>query len=70
MKIALPILEQASLEECDELQDLWASLLTSAVDPNFDGSVRTAYIDILKQVEVMDVHILQAVYRAYEQTRV
>ena len=32
-KLALPIIENASLEEDDELQDLWANLLASAVDP-------------------------------------
>jgi hypothetical protein len=65
----LPILEYASLEDDDELQDLWASLLASAADPNFDGTLRSAFIDILKQLEVIDVHILQTIYRRYEAIR-
>jgi hypothetical protein len=55
-KIALPIIESASLESDDELQDLWANLLASAHLPNV--SVRSAFIDILRQLEVVDVHIL------------
>jgi hypothetical protein len=66
-KLALPIVEHASLEDNDELQDLWANLLASAVDPKFEGLIRAAYIDIIKQLEVVDVHILNAVYESYEQ---
>lgn len=64
-KIALPIIENASLEDNDELQDLWARLIASSVDPNFDGTLRTAFIDILKQLEVIDVHILNYIYNKY-----
>jgi hypothetical protein len=66
-KLALPIIEHASLEDNDELQDLWANLLTSAVDPKFEGLIRSAYVDIIKQLEVVDVHILDAVYERYRQ---
>jgi len=64
-KLALPIIEHASLEDNDELQDLWANLLVSAVDPEFKGVIRSAYIDIIKQLEVIDVHILQFVFDSY-----
>jgi hypothetical protein len=65
-KFALPIIENASLEEDDELQDLWANLLASAVDPNFKTTIRSAFIEILKQLEVVDVHVLNAIF---EETR-
>ena len=65
-KIALPIIENASLEENDELQDLWAYFIASSVDPNFDGTLRAAFIDIIKQLEVIDVHILNFIYDVYE----
>src|SRR6266566_1420752 len=58
-KLALPIVEHASLEDNDELQDLWANLLASAVDPKFEGLIRSAYIDIIRQLEVVDVHLLR-----------
>lgn len=66
-KLALPIIENASLEEDDELQDLWANLLTSALDPNFNGKVRAAHIDIIKQLEVIDVHLLNFIFKNYKQ---
>lgn len=65
-KLALPIIEHASLEDNDELQDLWANLLASAVDPKFDGLIRAAYIDIIRQLEVVDVHLLNVVYESYK----
>lgn len=61
-KIALPAIEQASLEENDDLQDLWANLLTSAHDPSLNNVVRSAFVDILKQMEIVDVHVLNFVY--------
>lgn len=61
-KLALPIIENASLEEDNELQDLWAQLLASALDPAFKGRLRTAFIDIIKQLDVTDVHILNTIY--------
>lgn len=64
-KIALPIVEHASLEENDELQDLWACLIASAVDPSFKGQIRAAYIEILRDLEVNDVHILEYIFRRY-----
>jgi hypothetical protein len=64
-KLALPIIENASLEEDDELQDLWANLLASAVDPNFNKPIRTAYVDIIKELEVIDVHVLNFIYWDY-----
>jgi hypothetical protein len=62
-KLALPIIENASLEEDDELQDLWANLLASAVDPNYNSQIRSAYIEIIKQLEVVDVHILDFMFK-------
>ena len=66
-KLALPIVENASLEEDDELQDLWANLLASALDPNFEGRIRTAFIDILKQLEAADIRILYTIFLVYKE---
>lgn len=63
-KIALPIAEHATLEDNDELQDLWARLLVSAINPS-DAPVRAAFIDIIRQLEVVDVHILNFVYSRF-----
>jgi len=66
-KLALPIIESASLEEDDELQDLWANLLTTALDPSFKRTIRSAFIDIIKQLDAVDVRILHFIYDWNEQ---
>ena len=47
------------------MQDLWANLLSSALDPNFEGTLRSAFIDIIKQLEIVDAHILSYLYHSY-----
>ena len=61
-KIGIPAIESASLEENNELQDLWANLLASAHDPGLNGVVRSAFVDIIKQLEIVDVHVLNYAY--------
>lgn len=63
-KFALPVLENASLEEDDELQKLWAELLANAMDPKFHNVPRMAYIDIIKSLTPLDVKILEAIFEA------
>ena len=43
-KLLLPIFHHASIEDNDELHDLWARLLVTATDPSAN-SVRSGYID-------------------------
>ena len=65
-KLALPIMENASLEEDDQLQDLWANLLSAALDPNFDGMLRGAFIGMIKELEILDAHLLNFLYNWYQ----
>jgi hypothetical protein len=64
-KLAIPIIENASLEENDLLQDLWAKLMSSAQGKESSIEVRSAFIDIIKQLEVIDVQILNAMFDGY-----
>ncbi len=68
-KFAFPIIEHASLEEDDFLQDIWAKLLVTSIDPSKE-SPHIAYIDIIRQLDPLDVKIIHFVYlqykRAYE----
>ena len=64
-KLAIPIIENASLEEDDLLQDLWAKLMSSAQGEESSIVVRSAFIDIIKQLEVIDVQILNAMFDGY-----
>ncbi len=63
-KIALPIIENASLEEDDLLQDLWAKMIASAQDSETKEKVRSAFIDIIKQLESRDVLFLNELYQS------
>lgn len=64
-KLAIPIIENASLEENDLLQDLWAKLMSSAQGKESSNAVRSAFIDIIKQLEVIDVQILNGMFGGY-----
>lgn len=65
-KAIIPIFELASLESDPELHELWAQLLTSFADPDMLGKVRTAFIDIIKQLEPIDAKTLQVIYTLYQ----
>jgi len=62
MKLAIPLLQAASLEEDDELQDIWANLLVNAADANSGVEIRRAYISILEELTPLDVRILSTIY--------
>lgn len=64
-KLAIPIIENASLEDNNLLQDLWARLLSSAQGKESSNTVRSAFIDIIKQLEVIDVQMLNAMFDGY-----
>ncbi len=58
-KVIVPLLEAASNESDETLQDMWASLLANAMDPNKDTSLQRIFIDTLGQMEPVDVLIFK-----------
>ena len=62
MKILIPILQGATLEENDSLQDIWANLLVNAANASFGEEVRSSYISILEQLSPLDAQILNTLY--------
>lgn len=64
-KLAIPMIESASLEENDELQDIWARLLVSAMDPAHKHKVRAAFIQIIRELEALDALTLSSIYDLY-----
>lgn len=64
-KIAVPLIENATLEDNDELHDLWATLLANAMDPSSPDEVVATYISILKELRPIDVAILKMAYEEY-----
>lgn len=62
LKLLIPIMQGASLEENDDLQDRWAALLVNAANANFRSEVRRSYAAILEQLTPLDAHILDVLY--------
>lgn len=55
--VALRIVEEATLEDDNFLQDQWARLLATAMDPN-GVPVKRSYIGIMRELEPLDARLL------------
>lgn len=70
LKLAIPLLEAASLEDDDYLQDLWAKLLVNAANGGSRITLQRAYIAVLEQLTPLEAAILQKMYALpYDETR-
>jgi hypothetical protein len=65
LKVLLPSLEYASLEEDDFLQDHWATLLTRAADPKHKNNMLPVFVEVLKQLSTIDARLLADIYGDY-----
>lgn len=64
-KIAVPLIENATLEDDDELHNLWAALLANAMDPNSRTVITRNYVTILKELQVFDARILNILFEEF-----
>jgi hypothetical protein len=64
MKITIPLLQAASMEDDDNLQELWANLLVNAADKDSGVEVHRNHITILQDLTSFDARILQKAYSA------
>jgi hypothetical protein len=62
MKVIIPLLEYAAVEDNDELQNQWANLLVNFSNGLSGVSMQLAYVEILKSLSPLEVKILSAVY--------
>jgi Abortive infection alpha len=69
LKLAVPLIQNATLEEDDFLQDRWAALLVNAANANFDIEIRRAYLGMLAELTALDVEILEAIYTLPDETK-
>jgi len=60
LKISTPLLENASLENEEDLQNKWANLLANSL--TWEKNITPAYIEILKELSTLEVHILDKIY--------
>jgi hypothetical protein len=61
LQFAVPLVEAASLEGDDYLQDLWATVLVNAADETVEVQLRRAFISILEDMTSLDVQILRVI---------
>jgi hypothetical protein len=61
-KIWMPILQSASLEDDEFLQEQWAALLANAADPRSDNQDLASFARILEQLTSRDAKFLKALY--------
>jgi hypothetical protein len=58
LSIVEPILLAAAPESRDELQDIWARLLAAAADPVRAKAFRNTFIQVAKQMDLLDAAVL------------
>ncbi len=68
LKVMIPLLSEATIEEDDDLQDMWARLLVNAGDADHDVEVRRAFVSILRDFGSLEARIMQGIY-AYPQEK-
>jgi len=64
LKLLLPIIENASNEKEDNLQDIWANLLANAATQDATNKVYPSFPAILKELTARDVKFLDALFEA------
>lgn len=70
MKIAIPLLQGASLEDDDDLQDRWVNLLVNAATVESGIGVIPIYSEILSHLTPLEALILDKIYALpYDQMR-
>ena len=62
IKTLAPLLEYCSLEEDEDMQTKWASLLANAANPEFKDDIYSSYIEILKQLSPLEAKILDFLF--------
>ncbi|MBX7156608.1 MAG: Abi-alpha family protein [Bacteriodetes bacterium] len=62
LKVLYPLLENASLENDQDLQELWANLLSNIVQVNAPDLIQNSAIKILKSITNDEVRILKYLY--------
>ena len=60
-KIALPLIEHATMEHEDDLHELWENLLASALDPS-EEEVKRTYVSVLGELSAKDAQALKRLY--------
>jgi hypothetical protein len=63
LPVLMPVLEGASLQEEDSMQEVWANLLANAADPRRVAPVAATFPVILRELSLHNVRLLNAIDR-------
>ena len=61
LKVLVPLLENGSLEEEEDMQNRWVALLANAANPEFKEEIRPSFIEILKELSPIEALILDTI---------
>lgn len=64
LSIGVPLIEAASLEENDELQDVWAQLLANCGNADSGVHLKRAYVTILQDMGPLEAKLLDRIANA------
>ena len=62
LKLAIPLLQGATLEDDDSLQDRWAQLLVNASNADAGLTVHRSFLSILEELSPLEAQILDTLY--------
>jgi hypothetical protein len=63
LRVLMPALEHASVEEDQSMQERWSNLLANAADPRHDIEITQTYSTVLAELTPVQAKMLDAVYR-------
>ncbi|HZU32611.1 MAG TPA: Abi-alpha family protein [Candidatus Angelobacter sp.] len=69
-KLLFPVVENASIEEDDDLQDRWAAMLANAAGTDGRSGVEPVFPVILKELGIQDVKFLDELYEEVIRKRI
>lgn len=58
-RLAIPLINEASIEDNEQLQKMWAQLIANSTDPNLSTNVHPAFIEVLKQLQPDEAIIIR-----------
>ena len=61
-KLLVPILQEASLEDDEDLHTMWAALLANAASPNGNERVRVGFVAVLQQLSRDEALLLNWIF--------
>lgn len=63
LSVSLPLVDAISLEETDDLQELWANLTVNLTNEVESINLGKSFVAVLKEISYLDAKIIEVVYK-------